>query len=195
MELTQIASRYYGQAYLELEQRQDDLAEQHLLCTIACDEAHADAWVLLGLLHLQRGEITDGVHLLQTAAEHYRDRLSDDIPLDEYIQRYRPMVQQDKTFRSYYNQALSLVNGKSAWADAAELLRQGLAVAGDHDGWLLLALCYIQTKETGKAREALLRAKQLSPTDPRIIRYEQCIGRTTNHVSWFKKFINLFRKE
>jgi cytochrome c-type biogenesis protein CcmH/NrfG len=195
MDFTQVATNYYQQALQMLEQGQADQAEQRLLFVslLACDEIYANAQVLLGLLYIQRGDITSGVSMFEQIACSSRDKLSAKIPLDRYLARFRPLLQQDQVFRRSYNEALDRAVA-SNWSDAIRLLCQGLATAGDYEGWLLLSLCYMQSGKKKKARQALHQAKRLHPTDPRVIRYQRSLE-DKEQEKGLRRVIGFFRKE
>ena len=169
------ANEFYNLG-LDLANRQNlSGARQQLLKAVSYDKRHTDARNLLGLVCFQMGEIGEAIR-------HWTVSITLNPATDNRAQLYLRDLKRNEKLAQSMNESLRLCNEamvqlRKESPDYA-LVRLKKAVAMNRNyikAYLLMALCYMETKNFRKAKAALDKVEKLDVNNAVVLGYRTAI--------------------
>ncbi|MGN0395589.1 MAG: tetratricopeptide repeat protein, partial [Coprococcus sp.] len=180
------SSKYYYNIGLDKARVRDmSGAKEALKAALKYDKMNIDARNLLGLVYYETGEVVMALSHWVVSVNHFSGRNV----AKRYIKEVRSTphkLEATNNVARKYNQALELV--KQGNKDLAFIqLRKVLSDNNKFvDGYLLLALLFIDEERYDKARKALKRVIKIDRTNPLAVRYFREMGHTDEEIMNFR---------
>ncbi len=182
------SSKYYYNIGLDKARVRDmSGAKEALKMSLKYDKMNIDARNLLGLVYYETGEVVLALSHWVVSVNHFAGRNVAKRYIKEVKSNPHKLEATNNVARKY-NQAIELV--KQGNKDLAFIqLRKVLSDNNKFvDGYLLLALLFIDEERYDKARKALKRVIKIDRTNPLAVRYFKEMGHTDEEIMNFRDF-------
>ncbi len=184
----QNTSKYYYNLGLDKARVRDMTgAKDALLTALKYDKMNIDARNLLGLVYYETGEVVEALSQWVISVNYFNGRN----PAKRYIKDVKSSPHKMNATNSVarkYNQALTYATQGSkdlAFIQLRKILSENTKFI---NGYLLLALLFIDDGKYDKARKALKRVIKIDRTNPLAVRYFNEMGHSDEEIMAFRDY-------